>query len=71
MNRWKRANKLGLEPPVEVFAVMLRESEGWGTGAAAIKSKPKAGKATSRSQGCGELAYIDELAGGRIVGVEG
>lgn len=52
--RWKRANGLGLEPPVEVLAVLLREMEG-----------PK-GKGKGGSQGCGMLAYIDELGGGRV-----
>ncbi|KAI1624622.1 DNA polymerase delta, subunit 4 [Exophiala viscosa] len=50
--RWKRANMLGLEPPVEVLAVLLREED------------------KKTSQGCGKLAYIDELAGGRVVLVE-
>ena len=27
MKRWKRAQKLGLSPPVEVLAVLLREEE--------------------------------------------
>ena len=27
MKRWVRANKLGLKPPVEVLAVLLREEE--------------------------------------------
>jgi DNA polymerase delta subunit 4 len=25
MKRWKRSNNLGLEPPIEVLAVMLKE----------------------------------------------
>jgi len=25
MKRWVRANKLGLEPPIEVLAVLMRE----------------------------------------------
>jgi DNA polymerase delta subunit 4 len=25
MKRWVRANKLGLNPPIEVFAVLLKE----------------------------------------------
>ncbi len=28
LKRWKRANGLGLKPPVEVLAVLLREMEG-------------------------------------------
>jgi len=28
LKRWKRANALGLKPPVEVLAVLLREMEG-------------------------------------------
>ncbi|TKA37747.1 hypothetical protein B0A54_09749 [Friedmanniomyces endolithicus] len=28
LKRWKRANALGLKPPVEVLAVLLRETEG-------------------------------------------
>lgn len=43
---------LGLHPPVEVLAVLLREED------------------TKKSQGCGKLAYIDELGGGRVVLVE-
>jgi len=50
--RWKRANMLGLEPPTEVLAVLLREEN----------------KRTS--QGCGKIAYIDELAGGKALLVE-
>ncbi|KAL2438465.1 hypothetical protein ABEF94_010326 [Exophiala dermatitidis] len=52
LDRWKRANMLGLNPPVEVLAVLLREED------------------DKKSQGCGKLAYIDELAGGRVVLVE-
>ena len=26
--RWKRAHKLGLQPPIEVLAVLLKEQEG-------------------------------------------
>ncbi|EXJ84404.1 hypothetical protein A1O3_05071 [Capronia epimyces CBS 606.96] len=52
LQRWKRANMLGLEPPVEVLAVLLREED------------------KKTSQGCGTLAYIDELAGGRVILVE-
>jgi hypothetical protein len=43
---------LGLEPPVEVLAVLMREDN------------------KKTSQGCGKIAYIDELAGGRVVLVE-
>jgi len=43
---------LGLNPPVEVLAVLLKEEE------------------KKTSQGCGRLAYIDELSGGRVVLVE-
>jgi DNA polymerase delta subunit 4 len=64
MNRWKRANGLGLEPPLEVMAVLLREHGGTET----KKGAKNKGKNEER---CGELAYIDELAGGRIVSVEG
>ena len=28
LKRWKRANLLGLKPPVEVLAVLLKEMEG-------------------------------------------
>merc|ERR1711939_617579 len=52
LQRWKRANMLGLQPPVEVLAVLLREED------------------KKTSQGCGKLAYIDELAGGGVVLVE-
>jgi DNA polymerase delta subunit 4 len=27
MKRWVRANKLGLEPPIEVLAVLMREEQ--------------------------------------------
>jgi DNA polymerase delta subunit 4 len=27
MKRWVRANKLGLEPPIEVLAVLMKEEE--------------------------------------------
>ncbi|RVX70725.1 hypothetical protein B0A52_05375 [Exophiala mesophila] len=52
LHRWKRANLLGLEPPVEVLAVLLREED------------------KSTSQGCGKIAYIDELGGGKAILVE-
>ncbi|OAG42932.1 hypothetical protein AYO21_02883 [Fonsecaea monophora] len=52
LQRWRRANTLGLEPPVEVLAVLLREQDG------------------AKTQGCGKMAYIDELSGGRVVLVE-
>ncbi len=50
--RWERADALGLRPPVEVLAVLLREED------------------PGRGQGCGKLAYIDELGGGKAVLVE-
>jgi DNA polymerase delta subunit 4 len=50
LQRWKRAYGLGLNPPIEVLAVLLREQK--------------------TNQGKGEMAYIDELAGGRVVLVE-
>ncbi len=28
MRRWTRAQKLGLNPPIEVLAVLLKETEG-------------------------------------------
>jgi hypothetical protein len=43
---------LGLKPPVEVLAVLMREED------------------AKKSQGCGKLAYIDELGGGRVGIVE-
>lgn len=27
MKRWVRANKLGLQPPIEILAVLLKEEE--------------------------------------------
>ena len=50
LRRWKRAYGLGLNPPVEVLAVLLREQK--------------------TNKGKGEMAYIDELAGGGVVLVE-
>jgi DNA polymerase delta subunit 4 len=50
LGRWKRAYGLGLDPPLEVLAVLLREQK--------------------TSKGKGEMAYIDELAGGRVVLIE-
>jgi len=64
--RWRRANTLGLQPPIEVLAVLLREEEG----GAKEGVKYAVGKGTGRSQGCGKMAYIDELGGGRVVLVE-
>jgi DNA polymerase delta subunit 4 len=52
LSRWKRADTLGLEPPVEVLAVLLREEN------------------KSTSQGCGKIAYIDALGGGKVGIVE-
>ena len=50
LRRWKRADALGLNPPVEVLAVLLHEEK--------------------TNTGSGQMAYIDELAGGRVVLVE-
>lgn len=50
IRRWRRAYGLGLNPPVEVLAVLLREEK--------------------TSKGKGQMAYIDELAGGRVILVE-
>lgn len=50
--RWKRANALGLDPPLEVLAVLIREED------------------KTSSQGCGKIAYIDELGGGKAILVE-
>jgi hypothetical protein len=61
--RWRRANNLGLEPPIEVLAVLLREEDGEVGASGKVLKK-------GRSQGCGKIAYIDELAGGRVVLVE-
>lgn len=61
--RWKRANGLGLEPPLEVLAVLIRELEG---GDATKTTQQKKKGASSRSQGCSMVAYIDELGGGRV-----
>jgi len=33
MKRWVRANKLGLNPPIEVLAVLIKEGERGNTGA--------------------------------------
>ncbi|KAL2044122.1 hypothetical protein ABVK25_012453 [Lepraria finkii] len=52
LSRWRRADTLGLDPPVEVLAVLLREED------------------KKMSQGCGKIAYIDELGGGRVGIVE-
>merc|ERR1711939_669253 len=63
LNRWRRANSLGLSPPLEVMAVLLREAEGSGAEAQTSKAKGKGAKGAkaSRAQGCGAWAYIDEL----------
>lgn len=63
LDRWKRANGLGLEPPVEVLAVLLREAEG-GMGKSGGGGGGK--KGAGGAQGCGTLAYIDELTAGRV-----
>jgi hypothetical protein len=64
LTRWRRANGLGLQPPIEVLAVLLREEEGGDA-----KEGMQYGR-KGRSQGCGKIAYIDELGGGRVVLVE-
>jgi len=47
----------------------LREEEGWDDKSKdGVKHDTKTGK--GRSQGCGKMAYIDELGGGRAVLVE-
>jgi DNA polymerase delta subunit 4 len=28
LKRWKRAHRLGLKPPIEILAVLLKEQEG-------------------------------------------
>jgi hypothetical protein len=63
LSRWRRANDLGLSPPLEVFAVLMREEEGAHTDGMHYSAK-------GRSQGCGKMAYIDQLAGGKVVLVE-
>ena len=50
LRRWKRADGLGLNPPLEVLAVLLREQK--------------------TNQEKGEMAYLDELAGGRVALIE-
>ncbi|OCT45239.1 DNA polymerase delta subunit 4 [Cladophialophora carrionii] len=64
LTRWRRANTLGLQPPIEVLAVLLREEEGGDA-----KEEMHYGR-KGRSQGCGKMAYIDELGSGRVVLVE-
>ena len=57
MKRWKRAEGLGLNPPVEVMAVLLREQE--------EDRKKKKGE-----EGGWKRAYIEELLEGRTAIVE-
>lgn len=57
MKRWKRAEGLGLKPPVEVLAVLMREEEADKKGKGAEEGKWK-------------RAYLDELMEGRMAIVE-
>ncbi|KAK5081930.1 hypothetical protein LTR70_008620 [Exophiala xenobiotica] len=54
LHRWKRAQALSLNPPIEVLAVLLKED-----------AKGKKGE----KRNTGRIAYIDELAGAREVEV--
>ena len=58
MKRWKRAETLGLKPPVEVLAVLMREEE--------ADNKRKKGV----EEGKWKRAYLDELMEGRTAIVE-
>lgn len=51
LNRWKRAQGMNLNPPIEVLAVLLKED---------AKDGKKGEKRTA-----GRLAYVDELGGGK------
>ncbi|KAG8527507.1 uncharacterized protein KY384_007659 [Bacidia gigantensis] len=52
--RWKRADGLGLKPPLEVLAVLLKEEE----------------KDKGRRNAEVERAYVDSLMGGRLTEIE-
>lgn len=54
MKRWKRADGLGLNPPVEVLAVLLKEQQ-----------QQAARKTTTQSKDA-DRAYLDDLLSARI-----
>lgn len=54
MKRWKRADGLGLNPPVEVLAVLLKEQQ-----------QQAARKQTTQSKDT-DRAYLDDLLSARI-----
>ena len=53
MKRWKRADGLGLNPPVEVLAVLLKEQQ------------QQAARKTTQSKDA-DRAYLDDLLSARI-----
>lgn len=56
-NRWKRAFALGLEPPIEVLAVLLRADQG---------TKRDSGGKTMLKGRVGEMSIVDELMASRV-----
>lgn len=56
LNRWKRAQSLSLNPPIEVLAVLLREE---------AKDADDVLKAGTHRRVTGRIAYVDELGGAR------
>lgn len=56
LHRWKRAQGLSLNPPIEVLAVLLKEDE---------KDRNTASKKNGEKRVTGRIAYIDELGGAR------
>ena len=62
-NRWKRAFALGLEPPIEVLAVLLRAEQGTkkrdSGGAPVVAAKTMKGRV-------GEVSIVDELMASRV-----
>lgn len=55
LQRWKRAQSLGLHPPMEVLAVLLKED-----------AKEQSGK-KGEERVTGKIAYVDELGGGKLL----
>ena len=55
LGRWKRAQSISLNPPIEVLAVLLKESA----------KEDKKGE----TRAAGRLAYVDELGGTKEIEV--
>jgi len=64
MKRWVRANKLGLSPPIEVLAVLLKEED---RARAEFEEATSAGQKVEKPSTAHQRAYVDELMSSKFV----